>query len=367
VKRIRVCATILGLLACAAVANAQQLKLVDANGNPVTDAQFIAIAEGNKIVQLPPAGADGTVDLSSLAGLENITNKTIEVVVYRCDQDPKTRVYELLPGATAPENKEHCKSYKGGAIFWDGSHWAIRKGADPGSPVRFAVPWETPASTGGGEGPSPFGAWAAFGMGPWKALDLQHECVGVSGCSTSDVGFSVEAGAGGSIGPFDFGIGVHHLANVSTTVTGTSTTTTGGTGTFTSVEKWHVTGFEGTARLNILEWEAWPDHPIIFGVQGGPMPFDIKGTSSFSSPTGSGFGGFSYGGVAGWYGAHVEVGICPHLAGTFDYKHADLRHTFSPGDKLTENINAFDFGLKISISPKAWRALIEAGKAAHGK
>jgi len=365
-KRIRVCATILGLLACAAVANAQQLKLVDANGNPVTDAQFIAIAEGNKLVQLPPAGADGTVDLSSLAGLENITNKTITVIVYRCDQDPKTRVYNLLPGQIAPENKEHCKSYKGGAIFWDGSRWVIRTGADPGSPVHFEGPRETAVSTGPtGEGRSIFNAKAYVNMGPWDALDLQRECVGVSGCSTSDIGFSLGAGAGPSIGPFDFQMGVFHTANVSTTVTETFPTTPTGTTTSMSTVKWHVNGFEMTARANVLGIGLWGNQRIILGVQGGPMPFSIKGTSSFSGPTGSGSEGFSYSGVAGWYGAHVDVPICPHLAGTFDYKHTDLRHTFSPGDKLTENINAFDFG--VSISAKAIQALIEMGKAAHGK
>ena len=358
-NRIRVCATILGLLACAAVANAaEQLRLVDANGNPVTDAQFIAIAEGNKIVQLPPADANGTVDLSSLAGLENITNKTITVIVYRCDQDPKTRVYNLLPGQIAPENKEHCKSYKVGAIFWDGSHWLIRTGADPGSPVHFQGTWGTPVSTGPvGEESTFFNAKAAVGMGFAQALDLPKECSGVPGCSTSNNAFAVDAGAGPSFGPFDFQMGVFHTANMSTTETGTTTSTTpttGGTSTVMSKENSHVTAFEVTARANVLGIGLWGDHRIIFGVQGGPFVWNVKGTSSFSNATASGFEGFSMGGTSGWYGVHGELSICPRLAGTFDYQHTDLQHSFSGGSKFTQNINAWKGGVSVSVTrPRA--------------
>ena len=363
-KRIRVCATILGLLACAAVANAAQQLTIPG----LSDAQVNAIAEGNKLVPLPPITTQNkTLNLTAL-GLDkiaNTVNKTITVVVEQCGNKPPL-VYVLLPGQTPPKAEEGCHRWNLGAYVPDSSgNWTQVAPGDTGAPYSVQITG-TPAAPPPkvGEGPSLFNAKAYVNMGPWQALDLPHECVGVPGCSTSDTGFSLEAGAGLSIWAFDFQMGVFHTANVSTTVTETFTGSEG-TSTSMSVEKWHVNAFEGTARANVLGIGLWGDQRIILGVQGGPMPFSIKGTSSFSGPTASGSEGFSYSGVAGWYGAHVEVPICPHLAGTFDYKHTDLRHTFAPGDKLTENINAFDFG--VSISAKAIQALIEMGKAAHGK
>jgi len=365
-KRIQLCAMFLGLLTCSALA-ADQQQLVDGSGNVISNAQFFLVVAGEKkLVELPQT--NGTVNLSALSSQPNIANQPVEAWVYRCDQDPKWRVYYLSPGQTAPENKEHCEKWKLAVLLFDGSHWVIKEGPEAGSPVHLQQgPSGTPVSTRRiGEGPSLFNAKAYVNMGPWKALDLQHECVGVPGCSTGDIGFSVEAGAGGSIGAFDFQIGGLHTANVSTTFTETFT---GGTPpttmTSTSVEKWHVNAVVGTARANVLGIGLWGNQRIILGVQGGPMPFSIKGTSSFSGPTASGSEGFSYSGVAGWYGVHVDVPICPHLAGTIDYKHADLQHTFSPGDKLTENINAFDFG--VSISARTIQAIIDIGKAVHGK
>jgi len=362
-KRIQLCAMFLGLLTCSALA-ADQQQLVDGSGNVISNAQFFLVVAGEKkLVELPQT--NGTVNLSALSSQPNIANQPVEAWVYRCDQDPKWRVYYLSPGQTAPENKERCEKWKLAVLWFDGSHWVIKEGPEAASPVHLQQgPSGTPVSTRMiGEGPSIFGAKAYVNMGPWKALDLQHECVGVPGCSTSDIGFSVEAGAGASIGAFDFQMGGLHTANVSTTFTETITGT-GGTGTVMSVDKWHVNAFVGTARVNVLGIGLWGDHRIILGVQGGPLVWTIKESFSCSSgPTCS--GSESFGGTSGWYGAHVEVPICPHFAGTFDYKHADLRHTFSPGDKLTENINAFDFG--VSISAKAIQALIDIGKAVHGK
>ena len=121
-KQIRIYATVLGLLACAAAANAQQqLALVDANGKPVPGAQVFAIAGGNKLVQLPPTDDKGTVDLSPLSGLENVIDKPIEVIFYRCDEDPKTRVAYVMSGETAPENKEHCRRWRGVVVVLTGS------------------------------------------------------------------------------------------------------------------------------------------------------------------------------------------------------------------------------------------------------
>jgi hypothetical protein len=353
-KRIRLYAMLLGLLTCAAAANAQQLKLVDANGKPVTDAQFIAIAEGNKLVKLPPADANGTVDLSSLAGLENVTHKTIEAVVDRCDQDPRTRMYYLLPGQTAPENKEHCKRYRAGAIFWDGSRWVIREGAPAGSPYHFEGQWEKPVSTGAKvEGPSFFNLKGQFSGGLADVPNLANDCFSVPGCSTSNKAYALEGSVGPSFGPFDLQFGFFKTGDVSNTLTETFGTD-GETSTETETEKFHVNAFEVLARFNVLGIRAWGDRTINIGPQGGPLVWTVKGTDSFfSSSGGSSSGGsehFNFGGVTGWWGAHVEVPICGHFSGTLDYKRAVLQHTFAPGDKFSRSMNSFLFGVSVSVT-----------------
>jgi hypothetical protein len=348
-KRIQLCAMFLGLLTCSALA-ADQQQLVDGSGNVISNAQFFLVVAGqNKLVELPQT--NGTVNLSALSSQPNIANQPIEAWVYRCDQDPKWRVYYLSPGQTAPENKEHCDKWKLAVLWFDGSHWVIKEGPEAGSPVHLQQgPSGTPVSTGSkGEGPSILNATAQVAMGPWKALDLQRECIGVPGCTTNDIGFSLEAGAGPSFGPFEFQMGVFHTASVKTTETETFTGSEG-TVTETSRDQWHVNAFVGTARANVLGIKVWGDHRIILGAQGGPMVWSIKGTSSFSGPTASGSEGFSYGGTSAWFGGHGEFTICDRLAATLDYQHTDLQKTFSPGSKLTQNINAVLFGLKFSVT-----------------
>jgi len=359
-KRIRVCVTILGLLACAAVANAQQQLAIPG----LSDAQVVAIAGGNKHVQLPPTTSNGTLDLSSLAGLENIVNKTITVLVEQCGNKPPL-VYVLLPGQVPPEPEKDCHRWKLGGYVPDGSGgWRQVEPGDKDAPYSVQITG-TPAVPPGpvGEGPSIFNFKAEIAFGIFDEIDLQHECAGLSGCSVSDHSIALEAGIGPSFGPFDFLMGGFKTNDVSTTVTETFTGSTG-TLTVTSMEKWHVNAFEATARFNPVGIRVGGDREIILGLQGGPLVWTAKGMSTFASSTSpgsvpagvttgggsSGAGGFSYHGTAGWYGFHGQVPICPHLAGTFDFKHADLDK-----NSFKQNVNSYVFGVSWSpAKPKAW-------------
>ena len=357
-KRIQLCAMFLGLLTCSALA-ADQQQLVDGSGNVISNAQFFLVVAGEKkLVELPQT--NGTVNLSALSSQPNIANQPVEAWVYRCDQDPKWRVYYLSPGQTAPENKEHCEKWKLAVLWFGGSHWVIKEGPEAASPVHLQQgPSGSPVSTRGiPVGPSFFGAKAEIAFGFSQVPDLNSGCNGVPGCSTSNKGFALEGGVGASFGPVDVLFGGFHNNDVSTTATETFTLPGGGTATSTETEKWHVNGGEVTARFNVAGIKVWSGREIILGPQGGLLVWTIKGMDSFSSssggPTSSGSENFSFGGRTGWWGAHAQIPICGHFSGTLDYKRAVLQHTFAPGDRFSQSMNSFLFGVSFSVTkPKA--------------
>jgi len=351
-KRIQLGAMFLGLLACSALA-ADQQQLVDGSGKVISSAQFFLVVAGqNKLVELPQT--NGTVNLSALSSQPNIANQPFEAWVYRCDQDPKWRVYYLSPGQAAPENKEHCDKWKLAALLFDGSRWVIKEGPEAASPVHLQSPLATPVSTGPvGEGPSFFGLKAQFSGGFSDVPNFSNECFVMPGCSTSNKAYALAGSVGPSFGPFDLQFGFFKTGDVSTTATETLTVGEGETVTETETEKFHVNAFEVLARLNVLGIKAWGDRRIILGAQGGPLVWSGKGRSIFScssGPTCNGSESFGFGGVAGWEGVHGEIPICSRFAGTFDYKHTVLQHSFSPSDRFSHTVNSFLFGVSVSVT-----------------
>jgi len=344
-KRIRLYAMILGLLACAAVANAQQQLAIPGLSN----AQVLAIASGNKLVQLPPTDQNGALNLTAL-GLDKIANnvnKTITVLVEQCGNKPPL-VYVLLPGQTPPEPEKDCRRWKLGAYVPDGSgNWRQVEGPESGAPYAVQITG-TPAAppTPIGEGPSFFNPKAHFGVGFWDALDLPHECVGLTGCSTSNKAFAFEGGFALGFGPVDLLLGAFKTNDVSINATETFGSD-GETSTETATEKWHFNAFEYGVRPNLLGFKLG-GRRLTVGPQGGGWVWTIKGKDSFCTSSGGSCVGttenFSFGGHAGWWGGHAEWSLCHRLAATFDYKHSDLHyHSF------TQNLNYFGFGLSWSV------------------
>jgi len=330
-KRIRVHAMILALLACAVIANAQQ-KLVLPG---LSGAQVSAVASGNKVVQLPPTDSNGTLDLSVL-GLGNITNKTITLVLYQCDKNKPPLIVVLLPGQTPPD-KPDCQHWILGGFLLDSSGaWTQVAPGDPNAPYSVQITG-TPAAVPQpkvkiGEGPSPFNVQAYFNGGFWRALDLTDTCSNVTAGTTCNANNRAFAFGGGAIlyfVPFaglDLGFVKTNNASV-TTSGGGSGGPTGGT-SFTDMQSVKFSGLQVGARINALA-VGEGKRTFRFGVQGGDWVGTARETDSFTSS----FSGTSQTSVfrdtsgfsSPYWGAYFEFPLCNHMAATFDYKHAILR------------------------------------------
>jgi hypothetical protein len=344
-----------------AIANAE-LGLKDENGNPVSDAQFFAVAGANKLVQIPQT--NGTPDLSQLAGLENIINKPIPVIVYRCDQDPKTRVYFLLPGQTAPENKDNCKEWTVALIVFDGSNWFIKEGPQAGSRYHFTGPMAPTPTTQFGEGPSDFNVVGFFDAGAVKALNFERSICSSSGSTSSS---SVECHTSNTALGLNGGVklcfwvpclvgGFFKGNNVSATSTFTSSTFTG---TATLQAKFHAAQFGGT--LPLASVVIGGGRELFLEANGGVAPYTVYETITSSSATTTAGAGVrlassiaassdptsTLGGTGHYWGGTAGFAITRHIGASFNYTRLILPHA-----STSQTVDMYAGGIMVFIAPQ---------------
>jgi len=320
-KRIRLYAMFLGLLTCAAVANAQQkLALFDANGKPVSGAQVLAIAGGNKLVELPPTDSSGTVDLSALAGMENVTNKPITVYIKQCGNNPPVEVL-VFQGQPLPQ-EPNCSYKKAGVLVLGSSgRWTFKP--EPGSGYSLQVTGAPAAPQAPAvEGPSPFAAALSLGMGLAQLPGLGSVCQDFTGgtCSASNKAFLVSGGAQLYFGPAYVRGGGMHSGTVSVSASG------GTDGeTFSEKEEANFNAGEVVGGVNLF----CVHNLFTVSPEGGVMFGTVHFTDSFSTGTGGPTGGSTFRQSAGFvgpvYGAEVMFKLPKHFGAGFRYGHTIIR------------------------------------------
>jgi hypothetical protein len=329
-KRIGICGTILGLLACAAVANAEQGVGVNANGSPLAGANVFAMIAGatgaNKIV-LPPTGSNGSINLSQFE-LPNYVNQPIAINVDECNQQPTVLVVPQDVPAPLPE--KDCKRYELGAALWGGigSGWKLR----PGAPGKYALTLNpAPAAAVAEPSRSPFNLEGFIGGNVSSLPGLKSLCSfgtttsGATMCSVSNHSGSIDGHIGLGFSIVNVLMGGFHDSEVSVNATQTFTTSTGSTGTLHVMQAAHFNAWKFGAQVNLLGIS----HATL-APEGGILGGTIKGTRSFFTSTGGPTSGggvpqpFSIGVEEPWFGIHAGWSLSKHFAIGVDWARTDL-------------------------------------------
>ncbi len=332
-KRIRVYATVLGLLVCTAVANAQQKLALQGLSN----AQVNAITSGNKLVPLPPTDQNGTLDLTAL-GLGNITNKPLTIYVDQCGNQPPV-AFLVFPGQQPPD-KPDCKRQKVGVAVWTGSGWKVEPG-EPG-PYSLQVIGAAPVpQVPVVEGPSPFAVAFSGGLGFSDFTDFSHECQNVSTgitCSASPKAFLWSLGVQMYFGPAYLRVGGMKGNDVSVTQTGTFEG-----GAFSDQESARFHAGEVVAGFNAF----CVHNRVIVSPEGGVLVGTLNLTETGSTTSGSTTGSSTFRDSAGFvapvWGGEATFKVRKNLATGFRFDHGLLRIR---GQSSSQNFNLYQVFVK---------------------
>jgi len=357
-KRIRVCATVLGLLTCAVVASAETVTVtttVTQNGNPVQGADVYV----NGVKQ--PGTTDSSGSLQMILDLGNNPNKTLEITVEECNGSI-TRTYVSQPGTQTPAPAQNCQDHKAAEvipIYGDG-RLVIQVG--PGWTVTGTF---TPAAgaptVSASEGPPPVNVGFAGNLGmlndPKECNVLPTFSTTGSTLPTSTIiqcnGTSKAAVGGGSfwicisVPCFTVGVIKSGNVNLNQSVPGLSASTAwnvfgGMVGGILPVLSADSGKIVGTVNGGIISFTATVTQTIVITTTPTPGVTPASAAASHNAtndPTKFGGVGHYWGGTAGYF-------INKHIAATFSVTRMIL-----PSGSISQSANMYTGGVLVVIAP----------------
>ncbi len=335
-KRLELYAAIMGLVMCAAIADAQaQQYNVTTTVVNSPGAQILVIG-----INKPPvpfnADNNGSAQIS-LPDFANNPNKTVEVTVEQCDNNPPI-VYVVYAGAQPPTSKPNCRRRKPVAVYIPGSGTLL---IDPAAGTATFTPSGPAAGGAPSAEKSPFTFDANILGGFVTAGNLSKAS-------------AVEGGFNLFVGPVGLGLGIVRTGDATF-----QNTTTGSSGSSSSqaapTANFHAGELNGI--LNLFSFG-----PFSLAGLGGVWLFHANAaqtiTITSTTPTGPVTQTITVneeqGGNAPWFGGLARVAATKHAAVLVGVKRGFLR-----GGKLDQGVTMVLFG--VAFYPEQWKSLIKVG------
>ena len=360
-KRIRVCATVLGLLTCAVVARAQKVTVtttVSQDGIPVSGAEVVVNGKSQGTTY-------NSGSLQMILDLSNNPNKTVEITIRDCNGNISTYITEAGPPPPAPDQK--CKDNKaaGGSIpiTGNGGSLVIYKNAGTWSARYTPAPQGAPPTGAGqaGEGAPPVNVGFAGNIGMWTD---PKECnvlpifstTGSSLPTTTTIqcnGTSKAAVGGGSfsiciwVPCFTVGVIKSGDVTLNQSVPGLSASTAwnffgGAVGGELPLVRFGSGNAVVIASGGIISFTATATQTIVITMTPTPGVTPASAAASHNAtndPTKFGGVGHYWGGTAGYF-------INKHIAATFSVTRMIL-----PSGSISQSANMYTGGVLVVISP----------------
>lgn len=305
-RQIGLYAMVLGLLTCAVAARAQTYNVTTTVVN-APGAQILVIGINKPVVPYT-ADNNGTVQQMTL-DFANNPNKTVEITVDQCDNNPPI-VYVVYPGAAPPPEEPNCRRRRLAAVYIPGSGTLLID-LDKGTATFTPTPGPEAAV---GEGPAPVTVEVGLAGGAVTAGNLS-----TASAIEGDIAILFGPGIGFAAGFVRSGDSTGHVT-VSGSTPGTSTQVP-----FTA--SFHAGEAKGVVRVLTVG-------PFSVDLQGGAWLGTARETTSFTIVVTNPTGGTStqvvtqtrtQGFVAPEFGGDVQVGLTRFLAAMLAIKRAYLR------------------------------------------